>query len=157
MTRNCYHWTNRLYYHMMNERKIALQLTMHVGCLSGLSNPGYHQIHALYEADLIGCSWWRHQMETHSALLALCAGNSPVTGEFPAQRPVTRNFDGSFICAWINDWANNREAGDFRRHRAHYDVTVMFWAYFTDDSWAHNQIIRILSKYRSPLRCNVKS
>ena len=27
-----------------------------------------------------------------SALLALCAGNSPVAGEFPAQRPVTRNF-----------------------------------------------------------------
>ena len=38
-------------------------------------------------------SWWRHQMETFSALLAICAGNSPVTGEFPAQRPVTRSFD----------------------------------------------------------------
>ena len=37
--------------------------------------------------------WWRHQMETFSALLAFCAGNSPVTGEFPAQRPVTRSFD----------------------------------------------------------------
>ena len=37
--------------------------------------------------------WWRHQMETFSALLALCAGNSPVIGEFPAQRPVTLNFD----------------------------------------------------------------
>ena len=30
----------------------------------------------------------------------------------------------SLICAWMNDW-NNREAGDLRRHRAHYDVTVM--------------------------------
>ena len=38
-------------------------------------------------------AWWRHQMETFSALLAICAGNSPVTGEFPAQRPVTRSFD----------------------------------------------------------------
>ena len=28
-------------------------------------------------------SWWRHQMETFSALLAICAGNSPVPGEFP--------------------------------------------------------------------------
>ena len=36
--------------------------------------------------------WWRHQMETFSALLALCAGNSPVTSEFSAQRPVTRSF-----------------------------------------------------------------
>ena len=36
--------------------------------------------------------WWRHQMETVSALLALCAGNSPVIGEFPSQRPVTRSL-----------------------------------------------------------------
>ena len=35
-------------------------------------------------------------METVSALLAICAGNSPVPGEFPAQRPVTRGFDGFF-------------------------------------------------------------
>ena len=41
-------------------------------------------------------SWWRHQMETFSALLALCAGNSPVPGELPAQRPVTRRFDVLF-------------------------------------------------------------
>ena len=36
-------------------------------------------------------------METFSALLAICAGNSPVTGEFPAQRPVTRSFDVFFV------------------------------------------------------------
>ena len=41
-------------------------------------------------------SWWRHQMETFYALLAICAGNSPVTGEFPAQRPETRSFDVVF-------------------------------------------------------------
>ena len=42
-----------------------------------------------------GVIWWRHQMGTFSALLALCAGHSPVTGvtgEFPSQRPVTRSF-----------------------------------------------------------------
>ena len=62
-----------------------------------------------------------------SALLAICAGNSPVTGEFPAQRPVTQSFDVFFdLCLnWMNDWVNNREAGDLRRHRAHYDVTIM--------------------------------
>ena len=38
-------------------------------------------------------AWCRHQMETFSALLAICAGNSPVTGEFPAQRPEARSFD----------------------------------------------------------------
>ena len=41
-------------------------------------------------------TWWCHQMETFSVLLVLCAGNSPVTGEFPAQRSVTRSFDVFF-------------------------------------------------------------
>ena len=40
--------------------------------------------------------WWCHQIETFSALLAICAGNSPGPGEFPAQRPVTRSFDVFF-------------------------------------------------------------
>ena len=42
------------------------------------------------------CAWWCHQMETFSALLAICAGNSPVPGEFHAQRPVARSFDVLF-------------------------------------------------------------
>ena len=71
-----------------------------------------------YDESLI---WWRHQMEAFSPLLALCAGNSPVTGEVPA---VTRNFDVLFDL-WMHGWVNNREAGDLRRHRAHYDVNVM--------------------------------
>ena len=41
-------------------------------------------------------TWWRHQMETLSVVLTLCAGNSPVTGEFPAQKPVKRGFDVFF-------------------------------------------------------------
>ena len=73
----------------------------------------------------IHCTWWCHQMETFSELLAICVGNSPVTGEFPAQRPVRRNFDISLICTWINGWVNSCEPGDLRRHSAHYDVTVM--------------------------------
>ena len=43
-----------------------------------------------------GLAWWRHQMETFSTLLALCARHSLVTGEFPTQRPVTRSFDVFF-------------------------------------------------------------
>ena len=42
-----------------------------------------------------------------------------------SQRPGTRS---SLICAWTNDWANNRDAGDLRRHRAHYDVIVLYKA-----------------------------
>ena len=44
----------------------------------------------------ISTAWWRHQMETFTALLALCMENSPVTGDFPSQRPVTRSFDVFF-------------------------------------------------------------
>ena len=45
-------------------------------------------------------------------------------GEFTGpQRRGTLMF--SLICAWINGWVNNRETGDFRRHGAHYDVTVV--------------------------------
>ena len=41
-------------------------------------------------------TWWRHQMETFSALLVICAGNPMVTGEFPAQSPATGSFDVFF-------------------------------------------------------------
>ena len=40
--------------------------------------------------------WWRHQIETLSVLLDFSAGYSPVTGEFPLQRLVTRSFDVFF-------------------------------------------------------------
>ena len=66
-------------------------------------------------------------METFSALLALCAGNSPVTGEFPTQWPVTQSFDVFFDLHVSKRWVNNHEAGELRRHRANYDVTVMDW------------------------------
>ena len=59
------------------------------------------------------------------ALLAICAGNSPVTGEYPSQRQMTRHFDVFFDPRLKNGSVNNGEVGDLRRHRAHYDVTVM--------------------------------
>ena len=40
----------------------------------------------------------------------------------------------SLICAWTNSWANNRDAGNLRRYRAHYGVIVMGWGYFTQTS-----------------------
>ena len=45
--------------------------------------------------------------------------NSPHKGQW--REPLML----SLICAWINNWVNNREAGDLRHYRAHYDVTVM--------------------------------
>ena len=87
-----------------------------------------------HEDVMIWKPWWRHQMETFSALLALCAWNSLVTGEFPSQRPVTQSFDFCLIYAWTNGWVNNRETGDLRRHRAHYDVIVLA-VRITDPLW----------------------
>ena len=65
-------------------------------------------------------------METFSTLLAICARISPVTGNFPAQRPVAQSFDVFFdlrrekrLSKQLWGW------GDLRRHRAHYDVAVL--------------------------------
>ena len=71
-------------------------------------------------------SWWRHQMETFSALLAICAGNSPASGDFPVQRPVTRSFDVfSHLCQnkrlrkqWWSWWFETLSRPLWR----HYDV-----------------------------------
>ena len=72
-----------------------------------------------------GVAWWRHQMETFSALLALCAGNSPVPVNSPHKGQWRGALTFSLICVWINGWVNNRGAGDLRRHRGHYDVIEM--------------------------------
>ena len=54
--------------------------------------------------------------------------NSPHKGQW------RRALMFSLICAWINAWVNNREAGDLRRNRAHYDVIAMTWR-FTERSF----------------------
>ena len=74
--------------------------------------------------NLSHVSWWRHQMETFSALLAICAGNSPGTGEFPAQKPVTRSFDVSFDLR-LNKRLSKQSWGWWFEALSHYDVTVM--------------------------------
>ena len=65
--------------------------------------------------------WWRHLLETFSALLALCAGTSAVTKNSPHKGQWRGAVMFSLICAWTNGWVN---ASDFRRHRGHYDVTL---------------------------------
>ena len=51
-------------------------------------------------------------MVTISALLAICAGNSPVNGEFPHKGQWRGALMFSLICAWINGQENKREVGD---------------------------------------------
>ena len=68
--------------------------------------------------------WWRHQMETFSALLALCVEiRSTVNSRHKGQwRGLLMT---SLICTWTNCWVNNRDTDDLRGHHAHYDATVM--------------------------------
>ena len=69
--------------------------------------------------------WWRHQMETFSRYWPFVRGihRSPVNSPHKGQWRGALMF--SLICAGIDGWVNTREAGDLRRHRAHYDVIVM--------------------------------
>ena len=73
--------------------------------------------------------WWRHQMETFSALLALCAGNSPVTGKFPSQRPVTWSFDVFF------DLRLNKRLSEQSRRRWFQMQSRSLWRQCNDTKW----------------------
>ena len=57
-------------------------------------------------------SSWRHQMETFSALLVFCAGNSPVTAESPHEGQWRGALMISLNCVWKNGWTHNRDAGE---------------------------------------------
>ena len=84
---------------------------------------------------------YRHWLTAERSLENICLMTSSngnifrvtghLCGEFTGHGwiPHTKASDAElwcfFICAWINGWVNNREAGDLRRHRVHYDVMVM--------------------------------
>ena len=66
----------------------------HGNCRGNYSRVNYNRMAVAFM--IISHAWWCHPMETFSALLAICAGNSPASGEFPAQRPVMRSLDVFF-------------------------------------------------------------
>ena len=78
-----------------------------------------------FTAQNIRFPWWRHQMETFPRYWPFVRGihRSPVNSPHKCQWCGALMF--SLICVWINGWVNNREAGDLRRYRIHYDVIVM--------------------------------
>ena len=69
-----------------------------------------HKKHFVKHDDVIK---WKHFLRYRS----------PVNSTHKDQRRGAWMFPS--ICAWINGWAKNQEADDLRRHRAHYDVSVM--------------------------------
>ena len=86
---------------------------------------------------------------THHSNLAVCKYHDDVIKwkHFPRYWPFVRGIYRSpvnsphkgqwrgalmfsLICVWINGWVNNREAGDMRRHRVHYEVTILLYFYY---------------------------
>ena len=82
-------------------------------------------------------SWWRNQMETFSALLALCVGKSPVTGEVPLQRPVTRSFSVFF------DLRLNKRLSKQSRRRWFKTPSPLLWRHCNNQSLSWNQSLSI--------------
>ena len=96
-------------------------------------------------------TWWRHQMETYSALLAICAGNSPVTGEFPTQRPVTQSFDVFFHLSLIKrlnkqsrGWWFETPSRPLWRHCN--ETQSVFRNSFINDFWVDSSTTNIVIK-----------
>ena len=85
--------------------------------------------------------WWRQQMATASALLAIYDGNSPVTGEFPAQRPVTRGF-GVFCDLRLKKWLSKQSWGWW------FETPLRYL-------WRHCNVIGTLPSYpfQIPMQC----
>ena len=82
--------------------------------------------------------WWRHQMETFSTLLAICAGNSQVPDEFPTQRPVTRSFDVFF------DLRLNKRLSKQWKGWWFETLSRPLWRHRNDTRILHNHILTIL-------------
>ena len=97
----------------------------------------------------------RHLMETFSALLAICAGNSPVPGEFPTQRPVTRSFDVFFdlgpnkrLSKHSKRWWFEAQSSSLWRHRNGYSAMALRRHYMETFPW-YRPFVR--GVHRSPV------
>ena len=100
--------------------------------------------------------WWHLQMETFSALLALCEGKPLVTSGFPHKGQRGRASMFSLICTWTNVWANNQDASDLRCHCTHYDVTVMIWCHIALSMLEHRldyELTKDIPIPRTPSQC----
>ena len=95
----------------------------------------YDVSEAEYKKNIKIYNWWGHDM-VFFIMMTSSNGNifrvpSRVTNRLQVNSLHKGQWRGalmfSLICAWINGWVNNREAGDLRRHRAHYDIAVMGW------------------------------
>ena len=148
-----YHWVNLEFWltsyinisFILVRRSITMFTQTNFVCF--VANCSGHQVAEIYMSVWIWAEWqdlvcmtetccghthnktWRckYRMMTPSNRKIFC-GTGHLCGEFTGHRwfPRTKASDAELWCyLWINGWVNNREAGDLRRHRTHYDVTVM--------------------------------
>ena len=87
----------------------------------------HHMASQIFLSISVGNAWWNHFPGYWPFVRRI--HRSPVNSPHKGQWRGALIF--SLISAWINDGVNNREAGDLRRHRAHYDVTIMDFTPFS--------------------------
>ena len=98
-------------------------------------------------------AWWRHQMEHFPRYWPSVRGihRSPVNSSHKGQWRGPLIF--SLMCAWIDGWVNNCEAGDSKRHHTRYDVTLMVYQPLDETCkllfWTHVSLPRWWTKYFS--------
>ena len=92
-------------------------------------------------------SWWHHQIEPFSVLQAICAGNSPVPDEFPAQKPVTRSFD-VFFDLRLNQRLSKQSWG-----WCFETIPRLLWLLCN----VQGSYMLFMIKYRAILACHVRS
>ena len=78
------------------------------------------------DQDLLALSWWRHDIETRSALLGICEGNPPVVCFHKG--PVMRSFDVSVLLVWKGCWTDSRSVGDFRSYGLLYATSLELYS-----------------------------
>ena len=130
-----------------------------------VTTPQIYDVHWVKMWDHCSSRWdvtqiqmlWCGSHKIFKSMMTSSNGNifpvtGPLYGEFTGKRvysPHKGKWRGALmfylICAWINGWVNNREAGDLRRHRSHYDVIVMICVFHI----SHKNIARNSSVLKS--------
>ena len=94
---------------------------------------------ALCEGNLLVTGEFPAQRPVTQRSLALCEGHSPITGEFPSERPVTRSFDVFFDLRLNKRLRKPSRRRRFETHRSHYDITVMCGAILNHSLYVKNK------------------
>ena len=92
-------------------------------------------------------NWPLKHSATHDVIKTFSESLACVLGirQWPVNSPHKGQWSGalmfSLICAWINGWVNNHQADDSRRHRAHYDATVMKYLPYRNAGYITNSLL----------------